>query len=289
MTLVEAPRVPTLTEPFTPEQQLAIRAANWMSTQREFDWEVSLRANQLGEEASPFWKEFCGERETALRYILSPVERSALLELSVTDRENRLVWGQVLSVSRESSWLLAPHRQAKLEWGDFHGTLLLQMVFDVQPPNSQGYMSSINFGGGWNSKVAKEGLPVREEISIAPLAMILNVVKETNKVELTDERMTIRGEMFEMIIDAQTGRLITWNFDYEGNRIEIRMDQQVYAAAANKWQTQRAASQDRLDAGAPVTTMLQYVTEEARSIEKLQTQRAAVRVGNRLCFAPTLH
>ena len=273
LTLVEAPRVPTLKEPFTPEQLVAIRAAHWMSTQREFDWEVSLRAIQLGEDANPFWKEFCGARETALRYILSPTACSVMVELTMTDRDERLVWGQVLSVSRDSGWLLAPHRKAKLEWGGFHGTLLLQMVFDVQPPDGEGRMSKINFGYGLNSHEPKDGQPIRTDASIAPLAMILEVTKETNKVELTDERMTIRVESFEMILDAKTGRFLTWHYDYEGTRFVIRSDKHIHAAAANKWQTQQAALRNRLDAGAPVTTTLQYVGEEARSIEKLQTPR----------------
>ena len=279
LTLVEAPRVPTLKEAFTPEQQVAIRAANWLSTQREYDWEITLCAKNIDEQASPFEKEFFSEREATLRYILSPSDRSALLEIGTNDREGRLVWGQVLSVSPGSGWLLAPHRKAKLEWGSLHGTLLLQIVFDVYPPDAEGHMSKFQFGTGLNSQPAQDGQPIRDVIAIAPLAMILEVTKESNDVELTDGRMTIRGKpddrgaTFELVLDAQTGRLITWHFAYNGNRIEIRTDKHLYAEAAKKWQAQRAASQNRLHAGAPITSWLQHVTEEARSIEKLQTQR----------------
>lgn len=279
LTLVEAPRVPTLKEPFTPEQQIAIRAANWLSSQREYDLEITLCARTTDEKASSPELELFVNREATFRYILSPADRSAMLEIGINDREDRLVWGQVLSVSSEAGWLLAPHRKAKLEWGGLHGTLLLQMVADVQPPDAEGRMSNFNFGTGLNSKTAKDGQPIRDVIAIAPLAMILEVTRETNTVELTDERMTIKGKpleqggAFELVLDAQTGRLITWHSSYNGSRIEIRMDQHIYAEAANKWQSQRAASQNKLAATAPITTLLQYVGEEARSIEKLQSQR----------------
>ena len=280
LTLVEAPRVPTLKDAFTPEQQVAIRAANWLSSQREYDWEITLCAKTIDEKSGPFEKEFFfGDREATLRYILSPVDRSAMLEIGTNDRENRLVWGQVLSVSPDAGWLLAPHRKAKLEWVGLHGTLLLQMVVDVQPPDAAGRMSKFNYGFGLNSEPAKDGQPIRYVIAIAPLAMILEVTKEANRVELTDGRMTIQGtpddhgETFELVLDAQTGRLITWHFDYNGSRVEVRMDKQIHADAMRKWQAQRAASQNRLHAGAPITSLLQYVTAEARSIEALQSQR----------------
>ena len=279
LTLVEAPRVPTLKEAFTPEQQVAIRAANWLSSQREYDWEITLCGRTIDEKASLFEKELFGDREGTLRYILSPADRSAMLEILTNDREGQLIWGQVLSVSPDSGWLLAPHRKARLEWGGLQATLLLQMVVDVHPPDAEGRMSNFNFGTGLNSQPAKDGQPIRDVIAIAPLAMILEVTKETNRVELTDGRMTIRGtpgdndEVFELILDAQTGRLITWHFGYDGTRVEIRMGKQIHADATKKWEAQRAVSQNRLNAGATITSLLQYVTEEARSIENLQSQR----------------
>ncbi len=296
LTLVEAPRVPTLQEPFSEIQQVAIRAAQWMSTQREFDWQVSARFKNSEPGTTSFWNELLDHREATARYIISPRERAALVELGVTDTDGRLVWGQVLSARHDAVWLLAPHRQSKLEWGGFHGTLLLQLVLDVQPADKEGRMSHIKFGSGLNSKEARDGLPIRDDITIVPLAMILEATRDSSRVELNDERMTIRGQSkgdvstFEMVIEAPTGRLITWQFDFGGSRIELRMEKGAYAAAVRKWQPDRDISHNQQHPDAPVTSLLQYVADEARGIEKLQSQPlpAWFRIAERLVASGVL-
>ena len=296
LTLVEAPRVPMLNEPFTEIQQVAIRAAHWMSTQREYDWEISTRLKTNDKETSLFWKELLDHREIAGRYILSPCDQAAMFELGVTETDGSLVWGQVLSASREAAWLLAPHRRAKLEWSGIKATLLLQIALNVQPPNKEGHMSHLSFGMGANSKQDHDGQPIRCNLTFVPLATILEATKETNRVELTDERMTIRGEekdgvtTFEMVVEAKTGRLITWHTDWEGNRFEIRTVKGLYAEAVSKWRPVRDDSKNQLHAGAPVTSLLQYMADEARSVEKLQSQRlpAWFRMAERLVASGAL-
>lgn len=283
LTLVEAPGIPTLKESFTPEQQVAIRAANWMSSQREFDSEVSIQSRNLAQMFSKqdagettykqFAREFFSDRDASLRLILSPIARSAMLELGVTDRDDRLVWGQVLSVSRDSNWLLAPHRQSQLEWGGLYGTLTLKLEIVVHPPDGEGRMSRINFGLGQNSATVKDGEPIRNEIQVSPLALLLKLTKETSEVELTDNLMTIRGDSNDLVIDVKSGRIVTWRFDFGGSEATVRWDRNVYAEATKKWQSQRDAAKNEHHAGAPVTATLNYLTEEARSVESLQSQR----------------
>ena len=283
LTLVEAPGIPTLKESFTPEQQVAIRAANWMSSQREFDSEVSIQSRNLAQMFSKqdavetaykqFAREFFSDRDASLRLILSPVARSAMLELGVTDRDDRLVWGQVLSVSRDSNWLLAPHRQSQLEWGGLYGTLTLKLEIVVHPPDGEGRMSRINFGLGQNSATVKDGEPIRNEIQVSPLALLLKLTKETSEVELTDDLMTIHGDSNDLVIDVKSGRIVTWRFDFGGSEATVRWDRNIHAEATKKWQSQRDAAKNEHHAGAPVTATLNYLTEEARAVESLQSQR----------------
>ena len=283
LTLVEAPGIPTLKESFTPEQQVVIRAANWMSSQREFDSEVSIRSKNLaqlfskqdaGETASKqFAREFFSDRDASFRLILSPVARSAMLELGVTERDDRLVWGQVLSVGRDSNWLLAPHRQSQLEWGGLYGSLALKLEIAVHPPDGEGQMSRLNFGLGQNSATVKDGEPIRNEIQISPLALLLKLTKETSKVEQTGDLLTIRGDSNDLVIDVKSGRIVTWRFDFGGSEATVRWDRNIHAEATKKWQSQRDAAKNEHHAGAPVTATLNYLTEEARAVESLQSQR----------------
>lgn len=299
LTLVEAPGIPTLKESFTPEQQVVIRAANWMSSQREFDSEVTIRSKNLAQMFSKqdavettrivsigfaknftqmfskqFAREFFSDRDASFRLILSPVARSAMLELGVSDRDNRLVWGQVLSVGRDSNWLLAPHRQSQLEWGGLYGSVTLKLEIVVHPPDSEGRMSSTKFGLGQNSRTAKDGEPIRNEIlQVSPLALLLKLTKETSEVELTDDLMTIRGDSNDLVIDVKSERIVTWQFDFGGSEATVRWDRNVYADATRKWQSQRDAAKNEHHASAPVTATLNYLTEEARAVESLQSQR----------------
>lgn len=284
LTVVEAPGIPTLDEPLTPVQQIVVRAAEWIETQREFDWELKMTDPDSELPVPQAAQELFRGRPRAVRQVTSPTD-GVLFEVLLADKDERPVWGQIASVGPDGAWLLSPHRNVRLESSRFDGTAQIGFSCEAHPPDRTGSMSteSCGFQIGWTkaSRQRASGF-----LLVSPMALVVETLKPDRTFKLTDEFLTITGKGVRLEIENKSGRIVLW----DGEDREIRFQRGLLAAARERWRPEREAATQALEAGRPLSSLLLHGTQEARYVAALKsaTLPPALRVAERLVQAGAL-
>jgi hypothetical protein len=285
--LVDAPGVPPLSEPLSPEATILLRARQWLS-------ESELRGDDfvLEAESELVKLQLIQSRDgTLVEYDPSPQSDGANAaaadesqnadDLNANDllgRTTFLVDSQRLCVgnSRSDSYWLA-------DISEFGGWIKLETGFAAS--ESDEYFGNITFSGNWSSERPPGELLFRQAFRLTPAGWCALAYKKNARSEVKDGVLTVQQGDQSLQVESETGRIV--QFGAVGFSVSLKPGafEKKRLAFLRELETRRS----QYDAGKPVSSLISFFVSKSGLpiLEGLQSglEESQFSVDHSLCSA----
>ncbi|HET6425016.1 MAG TPA: hypothetical protein VFG20_15120 [Planctomycetaceae bacterium] len=228
--VVEIPELPTLSEPLTPLQQAATRAARWMTGPKQEDWQLRLSV-EIDEASSKFlpwaWQ---GAKKANLCWTFSTADHAAIVEVDLVDAREQTVWAANFHLGDRELQFLNLTRGIRLSCPTVDSQVVATAHWSVRKPDQEGRSSLLNFGLGMHSREGEACLPLRLETIVAPAAILIETLRSGSTATLENGVFRLSVDSFVAAFDAETGRLLEFGNHLRdiGMQISLRAEPGLY-------------------------------------------------------------
>lgn len=203
--LQEYPHAPSLSKPFSAEEQIALKCCDWLSDDRNWGGDFLLR---MDSEAN--WGEMIDSPEdgAVVRY-----------HWNVSDGDRAVEeWNYDYIASPKEFGIYSHPTERKFQTSVMDGTVIIGLELKLSEKAEDGKALQFAFGAGVKSAEKDEPAhcPVLFHLSMQPACFPALLHEHNAKAALENGVLTIRDENNSVWeIDAATGRLLTMKIDYD--------------------------------------------------------------------------